>query len=437
LEINPGASMNINGRVHSNNDIFATGSSSGSPLIFSDIVEAAQQVNTTPDPLDPNNTARSGNVTFTISTNNPMSGTASLTLPIGTNNNPATVIGMLDIPPAGTVASSPNGQSYPYNQADIIITNGPDGTNLYAFYQNLNNATQQTLIPKDVTNIYVSGTSYFTNPVTHTVTSNPIYTTNTYYSFATNVAFYDYREANTVKAIQLDVGKFGKWLTTNSTAATYQSQNTSGSTSKGHAIDGIYMYNGVPSSSTVLPAVRLINGSQLPSPGLTVATPFPIYVKGDYNTTTDGTNFSKTLGDTTNTYPAGLMGDAITILSANWLDTYTSATSLGSRQKPTAITINAACLEGIVPSDGSHYSGGVENFLRLLENWSSGTTLTYNGSIVVLFQSQYATGFWANTDYYGAPTRRWGFDLNFNQQSKLPPMTPQVRATIRKVWATK
>jgi hypothetical protein len=436
LEINPGASMNINGRVHSNNDIFATGSSSGSPLIFSDIVEAAQQVNTTPDPLDPNNTARSGNVTFTISTNNPMSGTASLTLPIGTNNNPATVIGMLDIPPAGTVASSPNGQSYPYNQADIIITNGPDGTNLYAFYQNLNNATQQTLIPKDVTNIDVSGTSYFTNPVTHTVTSNPIYTTNTYYSFATNVAFYDYREANTVKAIQLDVGKFGKWLTTNSTAATYQSQNTSGSTSKGHAIDGIYMYNGVPSSSTVLPAVRLINGSQLPSPGLTVATPFPIYVKGDYNTTTDGTHFSKTLGDTTNTYPAGLMGDAITILSANWLDTYTSATSLGSRQKPTAITINAACLEGIVPSDGSHYSGGVENFLRLLEDWG-GVNITYNGSIVVLFESQYATSPWPGTGtVYNAPSRTWGFDLNF-KQGKLPPMTPQLRAIYRSLWSSK
>jgi hypothetical protein len=93
-------------------------------------------------------------------------------------------------------------------------------------------------------------------------------------------------------------------------------------------------------------------------------------------------------------------------------------------------------LEGIVPSNGAHYSGGVENFLRLLQDWS-GDTLAYNGSIVVLFQSQYATAFWGNSNYYGIPIRKWGFDLNFNQQSRQPPMTPQVRATIRKNWSAR
>ena len=93
------------------------------------------------------------------------------------------------------------------------------------------------------------------------------------------------------------------------------------------------------------------------------------------------------------------MGDAVTVLSSSWNDsTYTAGLDKSSRT-PVSTTINAATLEGIVPSDGAHYSGGVENFLRLLENWSSATTLTYNGSIVVLFDSQYATGYWANTDY--------------------------------------
>ena len=128
------------------------------------------------------------------------------------------------------------------------------------------------------------------------------------------------------------------------------------------------------------------------------------------------------------------MGDALTVLSGNYVDT---ATSSGTTRTPISTVINAACLEGIVPSDGTHYSGGVENFLRLLENWSGGPVLTYNGSIVVLFQSQYATSFWGNSSYYSPPIRKWGFDLNFNQQSKLPPMTPQARATFRKVWATK
>jgi hypothetical protein len=90
-----------------------------------------------------------------------------------------------------------------------------------------------------------------------------------------------------------------------------------------------------------------------------------------------------------------------------------------------------------VPSDGSHYSGGVENFLRLLENWSSATTLTYNGSIVVMFPSQYATSPWGKSNVYGVPKRQWGFDTNFKDASKLPPLTPQLKATVRGVYAAK
>jgi hypothetical protein len=182
----------------------------------------------------------------------------------------------------------------------------------------------------------------------------------------------------------------------------------------------------------------LVNGQELPSAGLTVATPFPIYVKGNFNTTTNGITFSTALGDVANTLPAALMGDAITVLSTNWSDANTSTTAIGSRT-PANTTINAACLEGIVPSNGTNYSGGVENFLRLLENWSSSTTtLSYNGSIVVLFTSQYASSPWPGTGtVYNPPTRAWGFDNNFMQQGKLPPMTPQVRATVRSNWSAR
>jgi hypothetical protein len=127
------------------------------------------------------------------------------------------------------------------------------------------------------------------------------------------------------------------------------------------------------------------------------------------------------------------MGDAVTILSSAWSDANNSGTAIGSRNAVNT-TINAATLEGIVPSNGSHYSGGVENFLRLLESWS-GQTLTYNGSIVVLFPSQYATGFWPGTGtVYNPPTRDWGFDVNFNNASLLPPLTPKIKGTIRGSW---
>ena len=34
----------------------------------------------------------------------------------------------------------------------------------------------------------------------------------------TNATFYDYRESDTVKAIQIDVGKFNNWLTNNASS---------------------------------------------------------------------------------------------------------------------------------------------------------------------------------------------------------------------------
>ena len=77
----------------------------------------------------------------------------------------------------------------------------------------------------------------------------------------------------------------------------------------------------------------------------------------------------------------------------------------------------------------------MENFPRFLENWS-GVTLTYNGSMVVMFPSQFATNWWITTGtYYNAPTRKWAFDLNFLDYNKLPPATPQVRKLVRSGWS--
>ena len=376
LEINPGDTMTINGKVHSNNTIWATGNSAAKPLTFSNLVDYVTGYSNTRSTNDPS-TARSGNVVNILS-GSPALGQA-LSMPIGTNNDPSVVISVLGIPPVGIAPLSDAGQSYVYNQADLIVSNSAAGTN-YVYYQNFNASPSQSLVPMDVTNV-ISGT------------------TNYSYSFVTNVSFYDYREAKTVKAVQLNVGKLNTWLTTSVSGQTLNSKNNSGSITKGHNINGVYVYNSVPSTPSQLPAVRVMNGQQLPAGGLSVASPFPVYVMGDYNTTTNGTTFSTTLGDTVNTRPAALMGDAVTVLSSSWNDsTYTAGLDKSSRT-PVSTTINAATLEGIVPSDGAHYSGGVENFLRLLENWSSATTLTYNGSIVVLFDSQYATGYWANTDY--------------------------------------
>ena len=129
--------------------------------------------------------------------------------------------------------------------------------------------------------------------------------------------------------------------------------------------------------------MRVANGATLPSSGLTVVTPDPLYVLGNYNANGPSLNNGANVA---NTAPAALIGDAITVLTS-WSDSYSLANKTATNpngRAATATTVNAATFEGIVPSTGNNYSGGVENFLRLLQNWS-GKTLTYNGSIVVMF----------------------------------------------------
>jgi len=437
MEINPGAAMTVNGHVHSNVHIWATGSSSSAPLTFSNEVEAAQMATNVPSPLDPTNKGRSGNVIY-ADPSSPLSDYSTLNLPIGntTNNNPTNVLAILNLPPPTNAppnyaaAYSPtNGMIYLANASDLIVsnafngTNNTKGTNISVFYQNPNNGPNYIIPVSGDVPVATNGSG--TNAVV-------VYD----YSWVTNSTYYDFRESDTVQAVNIDVGKLNTWLTNSSSrgGAQYNTLNNSGSTSKGHNIYSIYVQNTVPMSSKTLPAVRLVNGQQLPPSGLTVATPNPLYVMGNYNTTTNGSQFSTALGDTKNTVPASLMGDSITILSSVWSDSYATNTALSSRLANVDTTINAAALEGIVPSNGTNYSGGVENFLRLQQDWG-GHTLFYNGSIVVMFPSQYATNAWITPGtYYGAPARKWGFDTNFMASGRLPPLTPTVKATIRGNW---
>jgi hypothetical protein len=449
LEINAGKAFTINGRVHSNTNIWATGTSSSERLTFLDSVDATGSVSNRSSPLDPRAPIRFGNVIYPPGS--PIAHSGTLNLPLvapATNYTYAAIESLLKMPPPayalGTAAAyTTNGQRYFANLADLIITNdAATGTNITVLYQNQYKGSGPSwlfpVLPDAIGNIVTNIISIITNGTgpAKTYVTNYTYITNFYYSYVTNVTFYDYREGDTVKALQIDVSKLGAWLgNTNSTGGwQYELINTdtANGTSKGHVINSIFVYNSLPTNSSQLPAVRVVNGAQLPNisrggypaSGLGIATAMPIYVKGHYNVTTNGVHFAYTLGSTTNgTLPAALLGDSITILSSNWNDAYTSGTALSSRSAVNT-TINAACFQGIVPSDGTYYSGGLENFLRLLENWN-GDTLTYNGSFVVMFPSVYATSHWGGS-YYGVPTRQWGFDANFLNLSKLPPLTPWV-----------
>ncbi|MGA2180303.1 MAG: hypothetical protein ABSH15_12065 [Verrucomicrobiota bacterium] len=455
LDISPGSAMTIGGKTFSNGNIWID---PPAQVTFNDTVTCAGNYKLQSDP----NGEQTGNVTaspvtpiynFTGNGGQPLSHADAIVLPIGansmTNNNATNVEAILQPPPPayapGTAAAySTNGLVYDLNAADLIISNNiyaaTNGTNIYVIYQNqFCGSIFQTVAP-DATNIVLTTT----NPTTHVVT--PGYT-NKYFSYVTNVTFYDFRESDTNYAIQIDIGKLNTWFnnTTTTGGSNYNIYNNSGTTSKGHYINGIYVYNYIPVGAATLPCVRVINGKQLPSAGLSIATPGPLYVEGDYNvqTATSAAGASAQTHNTAYTYPAAFLADAITILSSKWNDTgnaYTNGGSYSSRNAAST-TINAACVEGIVVSTnftgapaGGCYSGGVENFLRLEENWS-GDTLCYNGSIIVLFPSIYATNYWQMPGaYYGVPTRSWAFDTNYLSQTRLPPMTPQFKKIIRQQW---
>ncbi len=399
LEINPGAPMIVTGKVHGNARLY---SAPPATLEYADDVTATGQIYTNRMPDDPTvNTI----VTPTYD-HKPVANVSSLTLPISTNNNPDAVHGILEIPPLGEDALSEMGKQRYYNNCDLIVTTTSSNVLVQAGnWDSFANLTPDTKV----------GTNY--------VDFSFVNTTN---------SFYDAREAKWTQTTEIDVGKLGKWMT-NTAANSGLTLNNLAQTTLGRGLSSVYVRDLRP-AGTKLPAVRVSNGQFLPPNGLTVATEMPLYVKGHFNApdTTGGST------NTAATKPASLLGDAITVLSSSFSDTYGN-NSLGSRPA-TDTTVNAAFLARIVPTTNyfsqKKYSGGVENFPRFLENWS-GDSFTYNGSMVVMFPCERTTGFWvAPGTYYNAPSRKWAFDLNFMQYTKLPPATPLVRKLVRGQWHT-
>ncbi len=122
----------------------------------------------------------------------------------------------------------------------------------------------------------------------------------------------------------------------------------------------------------------------------------------------------------------------MTVLSNNWehSGTYGAGTSINSRTATTT-TVNAALMVGNKDTSGSQYSGGLENLVRFLENWSN-VTFNYSGSLVCLWQSAHANSNWPGTGtVYNPPNRVWSYGINVN---KLPPGTPRVRYVMKFGW---
>jgi len=180
-------------------------------------------------------------------------------------------------------------------------------------------------------------------------------------------------------------------------------------------------------------ALKLVNGSlgNLPTPGFTVGSENPVYVQGDYNANAG-------FGDPHAS--AAIIADAVTFLSNNWGDwrsfLYPNDPSLRAAT-PTWYRVAVAAGKPMSwPNPGwssdadDGLDGGTHNFVRYLEDWG-GQTLSYRGSLVSLYYSQYGVGTYkCCTSVYSAPSRDYAFDTDFLDPANLPPGTPRLQDIV-------
>jgi hypothetical protein len=421
LEFTWAATMTVNGRTHANTNIFL-GSSKN--LTFNSVATSVGTI-TSPAWFGKTKSQYTGNINFNGSPGYSTNANA-LTLPVGTNNAPEVVHEIVYLPPSNEDPNSAMGQQRFFNKAGLILLVS-------------NNTVNLTLRTSP-------GDSQPTNLVAFYSSTNYAGIVTNFPFLSVSNSFYDQRESKTVLVTDINVGKLKSWLVTNG-AVNWKFPNNGGTYDHGVFPNILYVADNRPGSSSVLPAVRLYNGAVIPTntapsglpTGFTVATANPLYVKGDYNNPSG--NQSST--DTSKTFPASLISDALTILSSQWVDSQsTYSLSSGSKNDAVSTTVNAAILSGVVYSTGDdvdNFSGGVMNLPRLLEDWgnsSPSVVLTLNTSIVNFFNSTRATAqFQEPGVYYYAPTRIFSFDQNFTNEAKLPPGTPMLGVIQRTKWA--
>lgn len=297
-------------------------------------------------------------------------------------------------------------------------------------------------------------------------------------TITTNQPITDNREGGSIRLVTLDLSKIqnnttgsGSTASTNGLNPTFKANSSTNTYFNGviYIYDNSATTHALKADGTVDPnpttsvrrGVRLKNGSKISRvnpdnslTGLTIVSPNPVYIQGDYNSGrdyVDGTpnpasnnSTSDPTAPTVIGYNAGsattaagirapcsILADAVTILSNSWDDSK-------SALKPGAsnTTVNTAIVAGIVPTapvggDGS-YSGGAENFPRFLESWSN-DAFTYYGSMVELYKSRQSIAEWSCCDVYDPPVRQWYYDMNF--KTTPPPGSLMVYSYIKGRWS--
>ena len=173
-------------------------------------------------------------------------------------------------------------------------------------------------------------------------------------------------------------------------------------------------------------ALKLVNGGlgNLPVDGLTVTSENPVYVEDHYNATASG------FGDPH--AKAAVIADAVTLLSTAWTDWNSldlphapaAAATTYFRFAVAAGTSLSYAQPGGTPSRFGT-DGGVQNLMRLLEDWT-GETLYYRGALAPVWTSRQARGSYkCCTNVFVPPTTlAFEHDADLVDMAKQPPGAP-------------
>ena len=407
LEITPGSLLNLTGAIHTNSSLY-TGS--GNLTVANSVVNGVSVLGTLgyvgswTVGYAPGDTFHVGAPSAPNYASGQPPAQENNYLPFGWNLGQA-LSTITDI----------NGNNDGYREIVEVPAAGADPLASQRYY---NQAYVRIIIDASGNVKYYDSTGYSCTSGAGTTTQKQIFTTFNG-ALAKNDSFTDNREGVTVHVASMDINK----ITNDVNGGKLPSFN-----------GVIYFSDQRASQSGGSPeyCLRIKNGNNLPTttsygvtPGLTIATDNPVYIWGDFNTGSNPPSNNNSSPDPTQPtgtgytrQPAAIIGDAVTLLSNHWTDGASTKPLTDAGRAATNTTVNAAIVAGDVPTANGNYSGGAENLIRFLENWT-GKNFTYYGSKVEIYHSGQATGTWGKANVYNQPNEYFYYDTNF--QSASPP----------------